>query len=431
MTNRNLVYTIANTFSVFNFEVFLGNLSFVILFSLMILYWVEAVFFIVPKFNLVIFLLTLCANLTLFILLVIRWTTYNHFPLSNLYESLIFLSWSFTLIQLILIPFILNITKIPVSWKNKNGFSYLGSFGPKSGGPREPQKNSVNLPQTKKTITNINTLIGTIISPIALFLNSFATFSLPKTMQKAQALVPALQSNWLMMHVTVMLLSYTALLCGSLLAITFLIVTWYQSRKISKRESSVDFESNTQLYPATVTSFRTNKSANNITETNYSQSLGSFGPKSFRHPENEREPKIGSVDLSYTPMFALFSPTNQKIKMGISRSFNLPEDDLTRTLDNLSYRILGIGFPLLTIGILSGAVWANEAWGSYWSWDPKETWAFITWLVFAIYLHMRITKGWKGKKPAILATFGFFIVWICYLGVNILGTGLHSYGWLT
>jgi len=99
-------------------------------------------------------------------------------------------------------------------------------------------------------------------------------------------------------------------------------------------------------------------------------------------------------------------------------------------LDYWSYRIIGIGFPLLTLGILSGAVWANEAWGSYWSWDPKETWALITWVIFAIYLHTRITKGWNGTKPALVALLGFFVVWICYLGVNLLGKGLHSYGWL-
>jgi cytochrome c-type biogenesis protein CcsB len=88
-----------------------------------------------------------------------------------------------------------------------------------------------------------------------------------------------------------------------------------------------------------------------------------------------------------------------------------------------------LGFPLLTIGIISGGVWANEAWGSYWSWDPKETWALILWLVFAAYLHARITKGWQGRKPALLAALGFVVVWITYLGVNLLGKGLHSYGW--
>ena len=74
---------------------------------------------------------------------------------------------------------------------------------------------------------------------------------------------------------------------------------------------------------------------------------------------------------------------------------------------------------------------AGDPWGSYWSWDPKETWALITWLVFATYLHARITKGWEGKKTAILGGLGFFVIWICYLGVNFLGKGLHSYGWLS
>lgn len=99
-------------------------------------------------------------------------------------------------------------------------------------------------------------------------------------------------------------------------------------------------------------------------------------------------------------------------------------------LDNLSYRTIGIGFCFLTLGILSGAVWANETWGSYWSWDPKETWAFITWLTFACYLHSRLIGGWAGSKPAWIASFGFVIVWVCYLGVNLLGHGLHSYGFL-
>ena len=130
--------------------------------------------------------------------------------------------------------------------------------------------------------------------------------------------------------------------------------------------------------------------------------------------------------------FAKFNLVEQTKDQGeqttqIKKSFDLK---LAKSLDNLSYRTLGIGFPLLTIGIVSGAVWANEAWGSYWSWDPKETWALITWVVFAIYFHTRITKGWEGKKPAIIATSGFFIVWICYLGVNLLGKGLHSYGWI-
>ena len=109
---------------------------------------------------------------------------------------------------------------------------------------------------------------------------------------------------------------------------------------------------------------------------------------------------------------------------------NLSTTNLLESLDSWSYRTIGLGFPLLTMGIISGAVWANEAWGSYWSWDPKETWALITWLTFAIYLHVRLTKGWLGTKSAILGSIGFFVVWVCYLGVNFLGKGLHSYGWV-
>jgi cytochrome c-type biogenesis protein CcsB len=95
----------------------------------------------------------------------------------------------------------------------------------------------------------------------------------------------------------------------------------------------------------------------------------------------------------------------------LNKTLNFSKLSLLETVDTWSYRIIGLGFPFLTIGIISGAVWANEAWGSYWSWDPKETWALITWLVFAIYLHSRLLKGWQGKKAAIVGSTGFF----CYL----------------
>ncbi|KAJ0078333.1 hypothetical protein Patl1_37056 [Pistacia atlantica] len=101
---------------------------------------------------------------------------------------------------------------------------------------------------------------------------------------------------------------------------------------------------------------------------------------------------------------------------------------LIQQLDQWSYRIISLGFIFLTIGILSGAVWANEAWGSYWNWDPKETWAFITWTIFGIYLHTRTNPNWEGVNSAIVASMGFLIIWICYFGVNLLGIGLHSYG---
>ena len=103
----------------------------------------------------------------------------------------------------------------------------------------------------------------------------------------------------------------------------------------------------------------------------------------------------------------------------------LPTSDL---LDEVGYKTIAIGFPLLTIGIITGAFWANVAWGTYWSWDPKETWSLIVWLIYAAYLHARITKGWRGKKAAVLSIVGFSATIFCYLGVNLILSGLHSYG---
>lgn len=98
------------------------------------------------------------------------------------------------------------------------------------------------------------------------------------------------------------------------------------------------------------------------------------------------------------------------------------------SLDNLSYNLIAVGFSFLTLGILTGAVWAKYAWGQYWSWDPKETWALITWLIYAIYLHTRYLKNWKGIKSNWLSVIGFIAVLFTYFGVSFLLSGLHSYG---
>jgi cytochrome c-type biogenesis protein CcsB len=97
------------------------------------------------------------------------------------------------------------------------------------------------------------------------------------------------------------------------------------------------------------------------------------------------------------------------------------------TLDEINYRCLTFGFPLLTMGIITGSIWAEYAWGSYWSWDPKETWSLITWLLYAALLHGRLTVGWRGRKAAILAIVGFCAVLFTFLGVNLLLPGLHTY----
>jgi cytochrome c-type biogenesis protein CcsB len=294
------------------------------------------------------------SNITLFLLLVLRWKESGHFPLSNLYESLLFLSWSCTFLHVGL-----NLKNL---WSNNQMIQFSND-------------------------QLIFELTGCVTSPCALFTNAFASFSLPDEMQKITPLVPALQSNWLMMHVTVMIFSYSALIIGSLLSIAFIIVTKGQEIKIGNRN---------------------NFSEKPLYQRNLDPIQDQAFEAEFKSPKIANNVAIRSMEISEQP-------------------FRLK---IAEILDNLSYRIIGLGFPFLTVGILSGAVWANEAWGSYWSWDPKETWAFLTWLVFAIYLHTRLSKGWEGKKPAVIASLGFLIIWICYLGVNLLGEGLHSYGWL-
>lgn len=304
---------------------FSSNIVFGVLLLAMITYWINLSLFsnsgVLSKIGRN---STFIANGMLFFILCSRWVIAGYFPLSNLYESLLFLTWILLTIYLY----------IETKTKSK--------------------------------------LIGSVLIPVALLVSGFANLTLSPEMQKASPLVPALQSNWLMMHVSMMLLSYGILIIGSLLCILFLVISRYQDVDLK-----IINDSSLPLY---------------------------------------------NIMLDYYEA-KLLSPSNEISEFGKLK--------LLQSLDNWSYRIIGLGFPFLTIGIISGGVWANEAWGAYWSWDPKETWALITWLVFATYLHSRITKGWEGKKTAIIGGLGFFVIWICYLGVNFLGKGLHSYGWIS
>ena len=259
--------------------------------------------------------LSIIANIFIALQLICRWIISSHFPISNLFESLCFLSWGLILAQLLL--------------------------------EREYQ----------------TPIISTLSIPIILLTLGFACFVLPEDLRSSSNLVPALRSSWLVMHVSVVMLSYASLIIGSCLSASVLLIDNNQALQI--RSSSVG------IGGYKVTNIVSNEEV--------------IKPYQFTHLEK---------------------------------------------LDTLSYRSILVGFVLLTLGLISGAVWANEAWGTWWSWDPKETWAFISWLFYAAYLHMRISKGWQGRKPALLATSGFFIVLICYLGVNFWGVGLHSYGWI-
>nr|YP_009741501.1 cytochrome c biogenesis protein [Cuphea hyssopifolia]QID57774.1 cytochrome c biogenesis protein [Cuphea hyssopifolia]WKK46744.1 cytochrome c biogenesis protein [Cuphea hyssopifolia] len=260
-------------------------------------------------------------------LLVTRWIFSGHFPLSNLYESLIFLSWSFSIIHMV------------------------------------------------SDITKHKNYLRAITAPTTIFTQGFVTSGLLTEIHQSEILVPALQSHWLMMHVSMMVLGYAALLCGSLLSVALLAITFRKLLRILSQNNN-------------------------------------FLNESFFFGEGKYMNERNNVLLS-TSFFS---------------SRNFYKAQLIQQLDCWGYRIISLGFSFLTIGILSGAVWANEAWGSYWNWDPKETWAFITWTVFAIYLHIRTTKNFESLNSAIVASMGFLIIWICYFGVNLLGIGLHSYG---
>ena len=109
------------------------------------------------------------------------------------------------------------------------------------------------------------------------------------------------------------------------------------------------------------------------------------------------------------------------------RDAEVAEYSLPSRLDALSYRLIGIAFPFLTVGITTGAIWANVAWGRYWGWDPKETWSLITWLLYALYLHARLSRGWQGRRAALLSVGAYGAVLMTFVGVNLFMGGLHSY----
>ena len=126
------------------------------------------------------------------------------------------------------------------------------------------------------------------------------------------------------------------------------------------------------------------------------------------------------VSFAISFMFLL----RQKMSANEFWQKHIPEEE---RLDLISYRAVSLGFLFLTFVIVSGAIWAERAWGSYWSWDPKETWSLVTWIIYAIYLHLRLSKGWRGKSAALFAVIGFICVIFTYVGVNTLLPGIHSY----
>jgi cytochrome c-type biogenesis protein CcsB len=191
-------------------------------------------------------------------------------------------------------------------------------------------------------------------------------------------LLPALNSYWRQIHVTAMISASSLLGIGCILSILFLVKDASERRRVRELRVHV---------PPPI--------MGGAIDT------GSDAPPDY----------VAGADDPVADM----APSGRSI---------LPS---AATLDRLAYRFISFGFPIWTFGVICGAIWAQSAWSRYWGWDPKETWSFITWTIFAGYLHARATAGWKGRRAAVLALVGFVSLFVTYYAVNLWIAGLHSY----
>ena len=375
--------------------------------------------------------------------IVTRWVTSGHAPLSSIYEMVLVFSWAVVVLQEV------------AEWKLE--IPFLGA---------------ITLPIATLALTLLQVLPGEI-----------------------RPLVPALQSTWLQIHVTLAMLSYAGFTISFALALLYLIkdgvsartfLSWtsglvaaiYGAIVISSVDSNLAFllpawdaeaQEKVMLAPKEplmvsipVLGWPFVIVLGLAAATLVINLLDSYGEKAGRWENWARRlflasifaqalalallllkvhsgpyfvPQVGQsfgVHLAASPFLlagivcALFASLAWEV---LSRKYDtianlLPQRD---TLDGLIYKTVAISFPLLTLMIIAGAYWANRTWGSYWSWDPKEDWALITWLTYAGYIHMRLTRGWRGRRSAYFAIIGFGIVMFTFFGVTYLLPGLHAY----
>ena len=288
-------------------------------------------------------------------------------PLTNLYESLIFFVWCLILGYLI----------IEFKFQNRS--------------------------------------FGAFITPVAALVLAFIDLS--GVSKEIQPLVPALKSNWLLAHVTMSFISYAAFAVSFSTGVMYLIVT-----SDKKNEPSYIF------WTLTFGIFIIVMAAMGIDFLTFKVSVK---PEVFVRSYLFKSTFLnasGAVKLLSWLVSAgvlYLSWRYGSLLKTVITKFNVTAD----MLDEITYKSIAIGFPIFTLGgLIFGAVWAEQAWGVYWSWDPKETWSLITWFIYAFYLHGRMIRGWRGRKVAIVAVMGFMAVIFTYLGVNLLLSGLHSYG---
>jgi cytochrome c-type biogenesis protein CcsB len=288
-------------------------------------------------------------------------------PLTNLYESLIFFVWCLILGYLI----------IEFKFKNRS--------------------------------------FGAFITPVAALVLAFIDLS--GVSKEIQPLVPALKSNWLLAHVTMSFISYAAFAVSFSTGIMYLIVRTEKRNEAAYLFWTLTIGIFVIVMVAMGIDFFTFKVR--VRPEVFIQSY--LFKSTFLNPSGAV--KLVSWLLSAGILYVSWR-YGYVLKTVITR-FNVTPD----MLDEITYKSIAIGFPIFTLGgLIFGAVWAEQAWGVYWSWDPKETWSLITWFIYAFYLHGRMIRGWRGKKVAIVAVVGFMAVIFTYLGVNLLLSGLHSYG---
>ncbi|MBI5639912.1 MAG: c-type cytochrome biogenesis protein CcsB [Nitrospirae bacterium] len=289
-------------------------------------------------------------------------------PLTNLYESLIFFVWCLILSYLI----------IEFRYKNRS--------------------------------------FGAFITPVAGLVLAFIDIS--GMSKNIQPLVPALQSNWLLAHVMMSFISYAMFSISFSTGLMYLIVRTEKRSEPAYIFWTVMFGIFVVVLAAMGLDYMTFKV---LVKSQEELIKGFLFKATFR--SSSAVVSFLSFAVSAAFIFAIwrYGGTLKKIISGFSIS--------AETLDDITYRMIAVGFPIFTLGgLIFGAIWADQAWGKYWTWDPKETWSLITWFFYAFYLHGRLMRGWKGKKVAIVAVLGFIAVIFTYLGVNLLLSGLHSYG---
>ncbi len=289
-------------------------------------------------------------------------------PLTNLYESLVFFIWCVILGYLI------------VEWKYKNR-----SF-------------------------------GAFVTPIAGMALAFIDIS--GMSKDIQPLVPALQSNWLLVHVIMSFIAYATFALAFATGIMYLALNTEDKKGGAYIFWTVTLGIFLVILIAMVIDFLVFKIVAKTPEAFI---------KSYMFKATFRNDSLAVNAISYigAAAFIFIIWRYGFVLKKIISSFSISSD----LLDELTYKAITIGFPIFTLGgLIFGAIWADQAWGRYWSWDPKETWSLILWFVYAFYLHARFLRGWRGNKIAIVAVIGFICTIFTYLGVNLLLSGLHAYG---